>query len=39
MSSAPAADDFIIVTDDGSYGQKGVVTAPLEEKIQAGREL
>ena len=29
-------DDFIIVTDDGSYGQKGVVTAPLEEKIQAG---
>ena len=29
-------DDFVIVTDDGSYGQKGVVPAPLEKKIQAG---
>ena len=26
-------DEFIIMTDDGSYGNKGVVTAPLEQKI------
>ena len=26
-------DEFIIMTDDGSYGDKGVVTAPLEQKI------
>ena len=25
-------DEFIIMTDDGSYGDKGVVTAPLEQK-------
>ena len=29
-------DDFIIMTDDGSYGEKGVVTAPLEQKIVEG---
>ena len=29
-------DDFIIMTDDGSYGDKGVVTAPLEQKIVDG---
>ena len=29
-------DEFIIMTDDGSYGEKGVVTAPLEQKIVAG---
>ena len=29
-------DDFIIMTDDGSYGEKGVVTAPLEKKIVEG---
>ena len=29
-------DEFIIMTDDGSYGEKGVVTAPLEEKIVEG---
>ena len=29
-------DDFIIMTDDGSYGEKGVVTAPLEAKINEG---
>ena len=29
-------DDFIIITDDGSYGEKGVVTAPLEQKIVEG---
>ncbi len=25
-------DEFIIMTDDGSYGEKGVVTAPLERR-------
>ena len=29
-------DEFIIMTDDGSYGDKGVVTAPLEQKIVEG---
>lgn len=29
-------DEFIIMTDDGSYGEKGVVTAPLEQKIVDG---
>lgn len=30
------SDKFIVMTDDGSYGRKGVVTAPLEEMIKAG---
>ena len=29
-------DEFIIMTDHGSYGDKGVVTAPLEQKIVDG---
>ena len=29
-------DEFILMTDDGSYGDKGVVTAPLEQKIFDG---
>lgn len=29
---------LIIMTDDGSHGRKGVVTAPLEELIQAGEQ-
>ena len=29
-------DDFIIMTDDGPYGEKGVVTAPLEQRIVDG---
>ena len=29
-------DEFIIMTDDGSYGDKGVGTAPLEQKIVDG---
>jgi ferredoxin/flavodoxin---NADP+ reductase len=28
------ADEFIIVTDDGSYGRKALVTAPLKEKCE-----
>ena len=30
------SDELILVTDDGSHGRKGVVTAPLEERILAG---
>lgn len=30
------SDRLSIMTDDGSYGQKGVVTAPLKEAIEAG---
>ena len=30
------SDKLIMMTDDGSYGQKGVVTAPLEELIKNG---
>ena len=33
-----ASTNFYITTDDGSYGQKGVVTAPLEEMIKAGED-
>ncbi|MBE5038598.1 sulfide/dihydroorotate dehydrogenase-like FAD/NAD-binding protein [Subdoligranulum sp. DSM 109015] len=29
-------DELILMTDDGSYGDKGVVTAPLEKCIQDG---
>ena len=30
------ADELIIMTDDGSYGRKGLVTEPLKEKCEAG---
>ncbi len=30
------SDKFVMMTDDGSYGRQGVVTAPLEEMINAG---
>ena len=32
------SDKFVMMTDDGSYGQKGVVTAALEELIAAGNQ-
>ena len=32
------SDKYIIMTDDGSYGTKGVVTAPLKELIEAGEQ-
>ena len=32
-------DELIIMSDDGSYGQKGVVTMPLEEKIKDGADF
>ena len=31
-------DEFIIMTDDGSYGTKGVVTAALDELVAAGNQ-
>lgn len=30
------SDKMIVMTDDGSYGEKGVVTQPLKELIEAG---
>ena len=30
------SDRLTIMTDDGSYGRRGVVTAPLKEAIEAG---
>lgn len=32
------SDNFVMMTDDGSYGTKGLVTAALEELIKAGNE-
>ena len=32
------SDKFILMTDDGSYGDKGVVTAPLEKLINDGEK-
>lgn len=31
-----ASDKLFIMTDDGSYGEKGVVTAPLQKLIEGG---
>ncbi len=31
-----ASDKLVIMTDDGSYGDKGVVTAPLQQLIESG---
>ena len=33
---AACSDKLVMMTDDGSHGQKGVVTAPLEELIKNG---
>ena len=33
-----ASDKLIIMTDDGSYGEKGVVTAPLKALIESGEK-
>ena len=32
-----ASDSLTIMTDDGSYGRKGVVTLPLSEAIESGK--
>ena len=34
-----ASSKYILMTDDGSAGEKGVVTAPLEELIKSGEEF
>ena len=33
------SDELIICTDDGSYGRKGLVVAPLLEMLESGRSL
>jgi len=33
------SDEFIVMTDDGSYGRKGLVIEPLREMIEAGRHI
>jgi ferredoxin--NADP+ reductase len=33
------SDTLIVVTDDGSYGRRGLVVDPLREMIEQGREL
>ena len=33
-----ASDNLYVMTDDGSYGEEGFVTAKLEELLKAGRE-
>ena len=33
-----ASDKLVMMTDDGSYGEKGLVTAALEKLIQEGNE-
>lgn len=33
---AAASDTLTVVTDDGSYGRRGVVTEPLKEALEAG---
>ena len=35
---AACSDELQVMTDDGSYGQKGVVTAALEDLIAAGNQ-
>ena len=35
----PISDEIIVTTDDGSRGQKGVVTQPLKALLQAGEEI
>jgi ferredoxin--NADP+ reductase len=32
-------DEMIISTDDGSFGYKGVVTAPIKEMLESGRKI
>ena len=33
------SDEFIMMTDDGSYGRHGNVTVPLKEKFEAGEKF
>jgi len=34
-----ASDSLTVMTDDGSYGRQGVVTAPLKEMLEAGEQF
>ena len=34
-----ASDEFVICSDDGSVGTKGVVTGPLEEMLKSGKKF
>ena len=36
---AAVADRLILMTDDGSYGQHGLVTQPLKEMLEAGEQF
>jgi glutamate synthase (NADPH/NADH) small chain len=33
------ADELIVMTDDGTYGERGLVTAPLRRLIEAGQKI
>jgi ferredoxin--NADP+ reductase len=33
------SDELIVITDDGSYGRKGVVTEPLKELLEARKDI
>jgi ferredoxin/flavodoxin---NADP+ reductase len=33
------SDELVIATDDGSFGHKGVITAPLKEMLDSGRKI
>jgi len=33
------SDQFIVTTDDGSYGRKGLVTEPLKELLESGEKI
>ena len=34
-----ASDSLVVMTDDGSYGQKGTVTAPLQVMLESGEKF
>ena len=34
-----ASDELVVTTDDGSYGRKGLVTEPLQEYLEAYKEI
>ncbi len=35
----PVSDELVIVTDDGSYGRKALVTEPLKELLETNKEV
>lgn len=34
-----ASDEFVLMTDDGSYGRSGTVTVPLKEMLEGGKQF